>query len=392
MDLNYSEEDLDFRQRARSWLKTNIPTQSRPPHGPAIARFDRDWQRKLFEHGWAGVNWPKEYGGLGLPEVQQVIWYEECARAGAPNYINATYIALMHAGPTIIACGTLQQKQFHLAKILSGEHLWCQGFSEPNAGSDLASLKTHGVVDGDHIVVNGTKTWTTDGQFADYQELLIRTTPDSERHRGLTWVICDMKAPGITVHPIRTMLGDEHVNTTFYDDVRIPLTNVVGELGTGWKTAMSTLAFERGTGFIGDQLALYERVNQAIALAGKTRLSDGTLALEDSGIAGRLALIKADTMAIRAMTFAQISEIQQNGNPGPKGSIMKLMVTSTSKALSHLVAEILGWEFMEYDDNRNNHPWTYEYLWSWVYTIAGGTSEIQHEIIADQLLELPRAR
>lgn len=392
MDLNYSEEDLDFRQRARRWLKGNIPVQHRPSHGPGIAQFDRNWQRKLYEHGWAGVSWPKEYGGLGLPEVQQVIWYEECARAGAPNYINTTYVALMHAGPTIIACGTPEQKQAHLAKILSGEHLWCQGFSEPNAGSDLASLKTHGVVDGDHIVVNGTKTWTTDGQFADYQELLIRTTPNSERHRGLTWVICDMKAPGITVHPIRTMLGDEHVNTTFYDDVRIPLTNVVGELGSGWKTAMSTLAFERGTGFIGDQLALYQRVNQAIALAAKTRLSDGSLALEDSGIAGRLALIKADTMAIRAMTFAQISEIQQNGNPGPKGSIMKLMVTSTSKALSHLVAEILGWEFMEYDDNRNNHPWTYEYLWSWVYTIAGGTSEIQHEIIADQLLELPRAR
>lgn len=392
MDLNFTEEDRDFRQRAKSWLKANIPTGSRPPHGPGIAQFDRDWQRKLYEDGWAGVNWPQEYGGLGLSEVQQVIWYEECARAGAPHYINTTYVALMHAGPTIIACGTREQKQFHLSKILSGEHLWCQGFSEPNAGSDLASLKTQAVVDGDHLVVNGTKTWTTDGQFADYQELLIRTTPDSERHRGLTWVICDMKAPGITVHPIRTMLGDEHVNTTFYDDVRIPLTNVVGEMGSGWKTAMSTLAFERGTGFIGDQLALYERVNQAIALAGKTRLGDGTLAIDDSNIAGRLALIKADTMAIRAMTFAQISEIQQNGNPGPKGSIMKLMVTSTSKALSHLVAEILGWEFMEYDDDRSHHPWTYEYLWSWVYTIAGGTSEIQHEIIADQLLELPRAR
>jgi alkylation response protein AidB-like acyl-CoA dehydrogenase len=331
---------------------------------------------------------------LGLSEVQQVIWYEECARAGAPHYINTTYVALMHAGPTIIACGTEDQKKAHLQKILSGEHLWCQGFSEPNAGSDLASLKTFGVVEGDSLVVNGSKTWTTDGQHADYQELLIRTTPGSERHRGLTWVICDMKSPGITVSPIKTMLGDEHVNTTFYDDVRIPLSNVVGELGSGWKTAMSTLSFERGTGFIGDQLALYERVNQAIALAGKTRLDNGKLAIEDSDIAGRLALIKADTLAVRAMTFAQISEIQQSGSPGPKGSIMKLMVTSTSKALSHLVAEILGWEFMEYADteDRNDNPWAYEYLWSWVYTIAGGTSEIQREIIADQILELPRAR
>ncbi len=392
MDLVFSPEDQDFRARAREWLKDNIPRERRPAHGEASAQFDRDWQKKLFEHGWAGVNWPKEYGGLGLSAVQQVIWYEECARAGAPHYINTTFVALMHAGPTIIACGTEGQKAFHLRRILSGESLWCQGFSEPNAGSDLASLKTTGVVDGDYLVVNGSKTWTTDGQHADFQELLIRTEPGSQRHKGLTWVICDMKTPGITVSPIKTMLNDEHVNTTFYDDVKIPLSNVVGELGGGWKTAMSTLSFERGTGFIGDQLALYERVNQAIALAGRTRLEDGGLALDDAGIAGRLAMIKADTMAIRAMTFAQISEIEQSGGPGPKGSIMKLMVTGTSKALSQLVAEILGWEFMEYNDDRHDHPWTYEYMWGWVYTIAGGTSEIQREIIADQLLELPRAR
>ncbi len=392
MDLHFSAQDQAFRARARAWLQDNIPRERRPAHGEAAAQFDRDWQRKLFEHGWAGINWPEEYGGLGLPAIQQVIWYEECARAGAPNYINTTYVALMHAGPTIIACGTPEQKDFHLRRILSGEHLWCQGFSEPNAGSDLASLKTTGVVEGDHLVVNGSKTWTTDGQHADFQELLIRTEPGSQRHRGLTWVICDMRSPGITVSPIKTMLGDEHVNTTFYDDVRIPLANVVGELGSGWKTAMSTLSFERGTGFIGDQLALFERVNQAIALAGRTRLADDSLAIEDSAIAGRLALIKAQTMAIRAMTFAQISEIERSGSPGPKGSIMKLMVTGTSKELSHLVAEIIGWEFMEYDDDRGGNPWTYEYLWSWVYTIAGGTSEIQREIIADQLLELPRAR
>ncbi len=392
MDLQFSEEDKAFRARAREWLKDNIPSEPRPNTGHAQAQYDRDWQRKLFDHGWAGINWPTEFGGLGLPAIQQVIWYEECARAGAPHYINTTYVALMHAGPTIIACGTEEQKAFHLQKILSGESLWCQGFSEPNAGSDLASLKTTGVVDGDYLIVNGAKTWTTDGQHADYQELLIRTTPGSERHKGLTWVICDMKTPGISVHPIKTMMGDEHVNTTFYDDVKIPLSNVVGELGNGWKTAMSTLDFERGTGFIGDQLALFEKVKKTVAMASKIRLDDGKLAIEDAGIAGRLAMIKADTMAIRAMTFAQISEIEQSGSIGPKGSIMKLMVTSTAKALSHLVAEILGWSFMEYNDDRTEHPLTYDYLWSWVYTIAGGTSEIQREIIADNLLKLPRAR
>ncbi len=392
MDLHYTDEDREFRSRARAWLRDNIPRERRPRDGAAQARFDRDWQRKLYEHGWAGLNWPVEYGGLGLSEVQQVIWYEECARATAPHHINTTYVALMHAGPTIIACGTEEQKQFHLPRILSGESLWCQGFSEPNAGSDLASLTTAGAIEGDALVVNGAKTWTTDGVHADFQELLIRTTPGFERHRGLTWVICDMRAPGITVQPIRTMLGDAHVNTTFYDAVRIPLANVVGEVGGGWKTAMSTLAFERGTGFIGDQLALYERVNQTIALAGKTRLANGVLAIDDSEIAGRLALIKANTLAIRAMTFARISEIRQGGDPGPKGSITKLLVTSTAKALSQLAAEIVGWEFMEYDGDRIAQPLTYDYLWSWVYTIAGGTSEIQREIIADQLLHLPRSR
>jgi len=392
MDLNYTEEDNAFRAKARDWLKDNVPKTSRPPGGAEAAQFDRDWQRKLYEHGWAGVNWPKEYGGLGLSELQQVIWYEECARAKAPSYINTSYVALMHAGPTIIVCGTEEQKKFHLAKILSGEAFWCQGFSEPNAGSDLASLKTTGIVDGDHLVVNGSKTWTTDAKYTEYQELLIRTEPGSQRHKGLTWVICDMRTPGITIDPIRTMLGDAHVNTVFYDNVRIPLSNVVGELGGGWATAMSTLSFERGTGYIGDQLALYNRVSRAIELAKRTRLADGRLAIDDTAISSRLAALKADTLAIRSMTFAQISEIVQTGKPGPGGSYMKLMVTGTHKALSQLVAEMIGWDFMEFDGDPASHPWTYDYLWSWVYTISGGTSEIQREIIADKILELPRAR
>ena len=392
MDLQYSDADREFRERARGWLSTAVPQQKRPAHGAAAAAFDRAWQRKMYEHGWAGVAWPKDYGGLGLTGLQQVIWYEELARARAPHYINTTYIGLMHAGPTLIARGTEEQKLFHLPKILSGESLWCQGFSEPNAGSDLASLKTRGVVEGDEIVVNGTKMWTTDAKYADYQELLIRTDPGSERHKGLTWLIGDMKAPGIDIKPIRTMLMDEHVNSVFYDDVRIPLSNVVGEVNKGWSTALSTLSFERGLGFIGDQLELYERVGRAIDLAGKTRLEDGRYAIEDDGIAQKLASLKADAMAIRAMTLAHITESDRTGDSGPKGSLMKLLVTGTHKALSETVGEILGWSFLEFDGDRTAHPWTYDYLWSWVFTISGGTSEIQREIAADRLLELPRAR
>jgi alkylation response protein AidB-like acyl-CoA dehydrogenase len=392
MDLHYTEDDREFRTKARAWLQTNVPSAPRPVHGPGSAQFDRDWQRKLYEHGWAGVAWPKDYGGLGLSGLRQVIWYEEMARAHAPHHINTTYIALMHAGPTVMARGTEAQKAFHLPRILKGESLWCQGFSEPNAGSDLAALKTRGVIDGDHVIVTGAKMWTTDAQHADYQELLIRTDSASERHKGLTWIICDMNSPGIDIKPIRTMLQDEHVNTVFYDEVRIPLANVVGEVDRGWSTAMATLSFERGLGFIGDQLELYERVNRAIDLAGRTRLDDGRRAIEDDGIAQRLAAIKADCIAIRSMTLADIAETDRTGMPGPKGSMMKLLVTSTHKALSEVVGEFLGWSFLEFNGDRAAHPWIYDYLWSWVFSISGGTNEIQRENIADRVLSLPRAR
>ena len=392
MDLRYSAADTHFRARARAWLGANAPPRPRPAHGAAAAQFDRDWQRKLYDHGWAGINWPREYGGLGLSGLQQVIWYEELARAHAPHHINTTYVALMHAGPTLIARGTEAQKAYHLPRILSGEALWCQGFSEPNAGSDLAALKTRGRIDGDHIVVTGAKMWTTDAQHADHQELLIRTDAASERHKGLTWVICDMTSPGIDIKPIRTMMQDDHVNTVFYDDVRIPLANVVGEIGGGWSSALATLSFERGLGFIGDQLELYQRVGRAIELAGTVRLEDGRRAIEDDGIAQRLGAIKADTIAIRAMTLADIAETDRTGMPGPKGSMMKLMVTSTHKALSEVVGEMLGWDFLEFDGDRAAHPWVYDYLWSWVFSISGGTNEIQREITADRVLNLPRAR
>ena len=392
MDLHFSDADHDFRARARDWLAGHVPGHTRPAHGHEAAQFDRDWQRKLFDHGWAGVAWPSEYGGLGLSGLQQVIWYEELARARAPHHINTFYIGLMHAGPTVIARGTEAQKAFHLPRILNGEAIWCQGFSEPGAGSDLAALKTRGRIDGDHLVVNGSKMWTTDAQHADYQELLIRTGEDGQRHKGLTWVIADMKAPGIEIKPIRTMMGDEHVNLVYYDDVRIPLSDVVGEVDQGWSTAMATLSFERGLGFIGDQLELYERVGRAIDLAGKTRIDDGRLAIEDDHIAQRLASIKADCIAIRAMTLADIAETDRTGMPGPKGSMMKLMVTGTHKALSEVVGEILGLSFLEFGGDRTAHPWTYDYLWSWVFSISGGTSEIQREITADRVLGLPRSR
>jgi len=393
MDLRYSDEDRAFRARAREWLAANAPKTPRPPDGPEAERFDRDWQKKLFDGGWAGVAWPTDFGGLGLSGLQQVIWYEELSRAHAPAlHVSTTYVAQMHAGPTLIARGTDEQKAFHLPRILSGESIWCQGFSEPGAGSDLAALRTSGRVEGGEIVVNGAKMWTTAAAHADYMELLIRTDPDSQRHKGLTWIAFDMKSPGVDIKPIRTMLLDDHVNMVFFDEVRVPISAVVGEVNGGWSTAMATLSFERGLGFIADQLELFEKVGRAIELAKKTRGADGRPAIEDVEIARKLAAIKAETMAIRSMTLADIAETDRTGMPGPKGSMMKLKVTATHKALTKLVSDILGWGFFEFDGDRDNNPWTHDFLWSWVFSIAGGSNEIQREITADRVLELPRSR
>jgi len=391
MDLSYTPEDVAFRHHARAWLTANVPTQHRPADVKAGAAFDMAWQRKLYEGGWAGVNWPKEFGGLGLSAVRTLIWWEECERVGAPGYERTT-IALTHAGPTLITRGTEEQKAFHLPKILRGEALWCQGFSEPGAGSDLAALKTRGTVDGDYLVVNGQKTWTSGAATAQYQELLIRTEAGSERHKGLTWIICDMSLPGIEVRPIKTMMGESDINATFYDDVRIPLANVVGKVGEGWSVAMSTLAFERGNTFLRDQISLSGKVERAIDLARNTITPNGKPAIADLEIARKLAEVKADALGLRAMAVANVSNIDRNGAPGPEGSMVKLLVSQVNKQLNEAVAEVLGQPFLDYAGTKESGPWTFDYMWGWVLTIAGGATEIQKEIIADRVLGLPRSR
>lgn len=384
MNLDYSAEDIEFRRQARSWLEQHVPKTPRPSEVKAAGEYDRAWQRTLYDHGWAGVNWPKEYGGLGLSSTRQMIWFEELARARAPA-MNSMLIALMHAGPTLIARGTEAQKAFHLPRILRGESVWCQGFSEPGAGSDLAALKTRGVIEGDELVVTGQKMWTSFAHYADYQELLVRTDPTSSRHRGLTWVICDMRTPGIEIRPLRNMMGEHHVNMVFYDNVRIPLSNVVGEIGDGWSVAMSTFAFERGITFLPEQIEMLEKVQSLIEMV----VHEGKASPD---LTRKLARLKADTLALRAMTIASMSQIDRTGQPGNEASMLKLFVTSTYKALNEVAAEALGWRFLEYGQDRTSNRWTYEFMWSWVLTIAGGSSQIQREIIADRVLGLPRAR
>ena len=385
MNLHFSREDKLFREQARAWLNDNAVRERRPHAGQAMRDFDLAWQRKQYEGGWAGVSWPQEFGGLGLSLTRQLIWHEEYARADAPDN-HLCFVALNHAGPTIIARGTEAQKRHHLPMILRGDVIWCQGFSEPNAGSDLASLKTHARVEGDHLVVNGSKIWTSHGHLSDWQELLVRTNIEAPKHKGISWVICDMKTPGITLRPIQIMTSPNQVHFVqcFYDDVRIPLHNVVGGLNDGWNVAMSTLGFERGTAQIRDQIRYAFLVEKMIRKARDRLGSDAGLSRDEIG--ARLAQLRADMAAARAMTYMVVSRAEA-GIQDSQSSLMRAMVGETQQRARRLALDIIGPYALE---NPENDDWVYFYLRSFSITIAAGTSQIQRNIIGERVLGLPR--
>ena len=387
MDLTYSDAEIAFRREVRSWLADNKPTERTPPVSPEQRDFLLAWQRKQYDGGWAGIAWPKEYGGRGLSLIEQVIWYEECARADAPE-IGCLFVALNHGGPTLIAKGSESQKAFHLPKILRGEVIWCQGFSEPNAGSDLANIRTRGEIVDNHIVVNGQKIWTSFAQFSDYQELLVRTEPGSSRHSGLTWMICDMKAPGITVRPIEAIDGHYHNCEVFYDNVRIPLDNVVGEVGDGWRVAMSTLSFERGSAFMQAQLELSQRVERLIALARTHLAADGRPVLADEAYAARLAALRGEVNAMRAMTLMGVSRGLRQEMPGPEGTILALYYAETIQRVMRTAMDVLGPRALQRDGEWGS--WSSGYLLHFARTIGGGTAEVRRNIIGERVLGLPR--
>jgi alkylation response protein AidB-like acyl-CoA dehydrogenase len=391
MDLDFPPDIIDFRDEVRTWLHENAPRETRPRHGRAMRDFDMGWQRTQWEGGWAGINWPVEFGGRGLSLLQQVIWYEEYARLGLPG-VDCSFVGLNHGGPTLIARGNEAQKSAHLPAILRGEAVWAQGFSEPEAGSDLAALQTHAEIDGDELVVTGQKLWTSFADVADVQELLVRTNRDVPKHKGLTWVICDMRTPGIEIRPIRTIDGDAHFAEVFYNEARIPISNVVGAIDAGWSVAMSTLSFERGTAFTGSQVKLSETVERLIELARERTGPDGRRpAIEDDEIATRLATARAEVAALRAMTYAGVSRNSRQEMPGPEGSILKLFFAELGQRVWRLAAEMLGPDLLLLDGRPSGGvDWQHDYLGSYAFSIAGGTSEIMKNIIGERLLELPR--
>ena len=386
----FSAEDERFRLQVREWLEASKPRTPRPGDAQGQRDYDLGWQRTQYVGGWAGIAWPKEYGGLGLPLIRQLIWYEEYARAEAPH-VGASMVGLNHGGPTLIVRASEEQKAFHLPKILKGEVVWSQGFSEPGSGSDLASLRTRGRVEDGHLVVNGQKIWTSYAHISDYQELLVRTDPDSSRHRGLTWIICDMQLPGITIRPIRNMVGDHHFNEVFYDNVRIPLGNVVGRIGEGWSVAMSTLGFERGTAHARDQIELSLELEKLIAYARVHPGPDGVRpAIQDDEFAGRLAMLRAEMSALRSLVYTMVSRIEKTGSPGPEGSIVRLYFAETKQRMTRLAADLLGVAAIE--RRRVEGLSSLDYLNSLRFTISAGTAEIQRNIIGERILGLPRGK
>ncbi len=387
MDLTLNASERAFRDEVATWLAENAPRERRPPAGAAMLEFDVTWQRRQFDAGWAGISWPAEYGGRGLSLVQQVIWYSEYARAGAPTETGVCFVGNAHAGPTLIACADEDLKQRHLPRILSGEEIWCQGFSEPGAGSDLAGLSTRAVIDGDHLVVNGQKIWTSYAHYAQQQELLVRTSTGGRRQDGITWVVCPMDTPGIEVRPIRTITGHDDFCEVFYDDVRIPLRNVVGAVDDGWRVAMSTLSFERGTGFLPEQVELVARVDELVDLARTRTDRAGRALIEDSGLAERLATARAEAHAVLAMTLAVISRNARSSQPGPEASMVRLLFSQLQQRVAALAVDLRGLEGL-----AEGSPWVHDYLYLFATTIAAGTKDVQRGIVAERVLGLPRGR
>ena len=395
MDLRYSQEDEAFRQDVRAWLEKEVPAHGPPPppdDWPARRRYDTAWQRKLFDGGLAGLHWPADFGGRGLPVTQQLVYLEEYARADAP-YISVNFVGLMHAGPTLIAEGTDEQRRTHLPRILRGDDVWCQGFSEPGAGSDLASLRTRAERDGDEYVVTGQKIWSTRAHVADYCELLVRTNPDGPKHKGITWLILDMKSPGLEVRPMKTLDGESHFCELFLDRVRIPASNRVGDEDDGWRVTNVTLRFERGTAFAQHIITLRTQVRRLIELA-RSDLASAESGWSSDEIRGRIGRLEAQIEALWRMTQMCISEAERTGAPAQFGSAVKLRYSELSQEIASLALRLVGRPILTRKDVAGLpvSDVVREFLWSLQYTIAAGTSQIQRNLIAERILGLPRGR
>jgi alkylation response protein AidB-like acyl-CoA dehydrogenase len=394
MDLKLSPEEVQFRDELRDWLRANVPRDWGEWREKPIEEsfpYLRAWQQKLHEGRWAAVSWPKEYGGRSATLPQQAIFWEEMARVEAPPMANSLGLGLI--GPTIIGFGTEAQKKRFIPKILSADEIWCQGFSEPNAGSDLANLQTEARLDGEHYVVNGQKVWTSYGWVGNWCELVVRTDPTAPKHKGLTVLLIDMKSPGVEVRPLRQMTGESEFNEMFFRDVRVPVENVLGKVNDGWNVAVSTLMYERGS--YGARLhPLFKRnINRLIELARKFQ-KNGHAATQDPLIRQKLAQCYAEIEIMRMNQLRAFSRITATGAPGPEGSIQKIFWSELNQRLQQVAQEIFGpyGQLLGGDSQAvDKGLWSYGYLRTRGNTIEAGTSEVQRSIIGHFVLGLPKS-
>jgi alkylation response protein AidB-like acyl-CoA dehydrogenase len=378
MDLTLTDEEQAFRDEVRAWLGENHPGPE-PDREEAKFEFRRAWQRKLHDAGWAGISWPKEYGGRGATLIEQAIFSEEMVRAKAPSPANV--LGLVMGGPVVIAHGTEQQKERFLEPILSGEEIWCQGFSEPESGSDLASLKTRAVHDDGGWRVTGQKVWTTFAHEAKWCMLLARSDADAPKHKGLTYFICDMDQHEIEVRPLRQITGEAEFNEIFLEDAYVPDENLVGGEGNGWNVAITTLMHERAGIGAASAIAVRRELDELIAVINERQLAD------DPVIRQRIAELKIGVEALRLGALRALTQQMKVGIPGPEGSLAKWEWATVNQGLTELAIDVLGPEAM-----RPDSEWAYRFLRSRANSIEGGTTEVMKNIIAERVLGLPRLR
>jgi alkylation response protein AidB-like acyl-CoA dehydrogenase len=396
MDFRDSPSELAFRTELRRWLAEALPqgwgeTVFEPQDEDERARFRLDWDRKLHAGGWAGIYWPKAYGGRGATLVESAIFAEEMARARAPDGLNI--IGRNLVGTTLLHHGTEAQRQRYLPKILSAEEVWCQGFSEPGAGSDLASVRCRAELHGNHFVVNGQKVWTSFAQYSQWCIALVRTDPGAPKHKGLSFLLIDMKSPGITIRPLRQISGECEFNETFFDDVQVPVENIVGELNGGWQIAMTTLAYERGPeDALGRQIRFKQELDQLLVALSGLRRGKGRV-VDDPVLRQRLALAITEIELMRLNCLRTFSKYLNGGQRGPDASLIKLFWSHAAQRFYDTAVEALGpLAPLTAGDRASVAAGRFQlsYLQSRAFTIYSGASEIQRNIIGERMLALPR--
>jgi alkylation response protein AidB-like acyl-CoA dehydrogenase len=394
MDLTYSPEELAFQREVRTWLKRNVPKRDRsdnPVEGaPDKTRIvkAKGWQRKVYDAGYLAMGWPREYGGQGANVMRQTIVNEEMVRARAPGLIGMMGIQMV--GPTLIAHGTEEQRKQYLRKILTADEIWCQGYSEPGSGSDLASLRTRAELVGDQFVVNGQKIWTSGAQYADRMFCLVRTDPEAPKHRGISYILIDMKAPGITVRPLVQMTGDPGFNEVFFEDVQVPRANLVGQLHDGWTVANATLFHERN--MLASTTRTQQLFDNLLRLARK-RTRNGRPATEDALVRQRLADLATRVETMKLEAFRQLTDALRKRPPGINASVNKLVTCELNHQISRAALEILGdYGWLAKKDPRvaDAGTWPNDYMFALGLIIGGGTAQVQKNIIAERGLGMPR--